>query len=823
MPERLIDFISGVEVKATPEEVEAVQPFAHRLVEDFGYPKNQISTHPQHRIARSPSDETQTYPVDIAIFASASKRPEQLQLLVECKQKKRSDGIKQLKHYLDLCPATLGVWFNGEEHCYLRKFVDDRGVNAYEELPTIPRFGQRVEDIGRFLRRDLIATHNLKTIFKDLRNYIAGNATGITRDETIAAEIINVLFCKIYDELNTAPDELLTFRYGVDESAQEVVARIQELFRKVQSEYSDVFEEEDRIHLDDRTLPYVVGELQPFCVTDAERDAIGDAFEVFIGPALKGSQGQFFTPRNIVRTAVTIVDPGPDDRILDPACGSGGFLVVALEHVWDKLAVEAKDRGLGKSWLRRKEDAVAQDNIFGIEKDSFLAKITKAYMAIIGDGRGGIFCENSLLSPTEWSHEAATKVPDGEFDIVLTNPPFGAKITISDPDVLKYYDLGYKWVKDRGTGKWTKTTRLLKKQAPQLLFIERCLRLLKEGGRLGIVLPDGVLGGAKIGYVPHYIESRFDIIASVDCPLESFSPNTTTKVHVMVLQKKKAGESVDADVFMSVPQIIGHDRKGHPIYRPSSPDALWDDLEETRSRWERFRGGKLKTADHLGFSVRRSEMEESLHAKRYLPEFMAVIRRLRATKQPVLRLRDMAIRIATGANVDNLDYVDDASEGVPYILVKNVLAEGITFSNLKHIRKEVAQAFPACQAKGGDIVINRCGDAGLAVVIPKDYEGAVVCGFCFLVRLKRDYDPYYVTAYLNGHLGLMQSKRLAVGSILEHITKADLQDLLIVLPKKKGVIESVAEKCREATEYRQKARKAMETFRATFVEVEKDL
>ena len=181
-----------------------------------------------------------------------------------------------------------------------------------------------------------------------------------------------------------------------------------ELFKRVKADYNDVFQETDRITLDDKTIAYVVGELQNFSITDSKRDAIGEAFEVFIGPALKGSQGQFFTPRNIVRSAVEIVHPKTTDVIIDPACGSGGFLIVALEHVWSKLAAEEKRRGLGKKWLGDREDAVAQKNFRGIEKDSFLAKITKAYMAIVGDGRGGIFCENSL-SPAEWSGNRASR------------------------------------------------------------------------------------------------------------------------------------------------------------------------------------------------------------------------------------------------------------------------------------------------------------------------------------------------------------------------------------------------------------------------------
>jgi type I restriction enzyme M protein len=297
----IADFISGIDVKATLEEVEAVQPFARRLVEDFGYPKKNIITHPQYRVKRSPSDTKKSYPIDIAVFRTDKKDDDDLYIIVECKQKKRRDGIGQLKDYLDLSSASIGVWFNGHEHSYIQKYVDSKGVNAYREIPLIPLFGQRIEDIGQFYRRDLVSTLNLRTVFRDIRNYIAGNATGITRDDTIAGEIINILFCKIYDEINTAQDEILTFRHGINEDIKDVANRLRSLFDLVKGDYSEVFDSTDTIRLDDKTLSYVIGELQIYCVTESERDILGEAFEVFIGPALKGAQGQFFTPRNAGR------------------------------------------------------------------------------------------------------------------------------------------------------------------------------------------------------------------------------------------------------------------------------------------------------------------------------------------------------------------------------------------------------------------------------------------------------------------------------------------------------------------------------------------
>ena len=151
----ILDFISGEPVKATPEEVEAVQVFARRLVEDYDYLESHIQTRPQHRVRKRPSDEEKTYPVDIAVFRSSKKTEDNLFMVVECKKKNRKDGVEQLKLYMDMSAAEVGVWFNGDEHQYLRKIHHKDGSRTYAPLPNIPRHGQRIEDIGLYARKDL--------------------------------------------------------------------------------------------------------------------------------------------------------------------------------------------------------------------------------------------------------------------------------------------------------------------------------------------------------------------------------------------------------------------------------------------------------------------------------------------------------------------------------------------------------------------------------------------------------------------------------------------------------------------------------------------
>ncbi len=564
MAEKIIDFISGREVNATPEEIEAVQVFAQSLVNDYKYPKNNIITHPQFRVKARPSDETKEYPVDIAVFSSENIDDDNLYIIVECKKKNREDGKTQLQDYMRLSKAYLGVWFNGEERLFLHK-VEKDGKVFFEDIPNIPQYGQRLEDIGQYKRKNLVKAHNLKSTFKAIRNYLAGNTVGATRDEVLAQQLINIVFCKIYDEKFTKPDDMVSFRSGIKEDKKIVADRVQNIFKNVKKVYKDVIDADDKITLDNDSIAYVVGELHHYCLMDAERDVIADAFEVFIDHALKGGQGQFFTPRNVIKMIIEIVNPSNTDLIIDPACGSGGFLVETLRYIWKKLDEQAVEYGWNDLVLQAEKTDVAFNCIRGIDKDYFLAKVCKAYMAIIGDGKSGIFCEDSLDRTEKWSDLARQRIDLHKFDIVLTNPPFGKNITVKGEEKLKQYELAYKWKKDKNTNEYVKG-KIKDQEAPQILFIERCLQLLNEKGKMAIVLPDGCFGNESLSYLRSWLLDRVKIIGVIDLPLETFLPNTGTKTSVLLCKKATAEElKEDYPVFMCIAQTCGHDRRGKEI------------------------------------------------------------------------------------------------------------------------------------------------------------------------------------------------------------------------------------------------------------------
>ncbi|MEM5777421.1 MAG: N-6 DNA methylase [Candidatus Aenigmatarchaeota archaeon] len=787
----IIDFISGQKIKAKPEEIEAVQVFSKQLVEDYGYPKEYIQTRPQFRVKARPSDEKKEYPVDIAVFKGPKKNDEDLYIIVECKQKNRKDGRSQLQTYLSLSNASIGVWFNGNERLFLKKIVRNNKID-FVEIPNIPKFGQRLEDIGNFKRKDLKPTHNLKAIFKAIRNYLAANAVGVTRDEVLAQQLINIIFCKIYDEKFTNPEEEVNFRAGIDEDVDEVKKRVIGLFNKVKEKYKEVFDENDVITLDAKSIAYVVGELQNFCLIETERDVIADAFEIFIGHALKGEQGQFFTPRNLVRMMINILDPGKEDFIIDPACGSGGFLIEALRYVWKKIDMNGEELGWNTNYIIEDKIKFASNRIFGIEKDSFLAKVAKAYMAIIGDGSSGIFCEDSLEKPENWNSNTKVKIKLGEFSILFTNPPFGSKIPVSGEDKLKQYDLAHDWIFDEKEGKW-KMGKLKDKESPQILFIERCLQLLKDGGKMAIILPDGIFGNESLAYIRNWLLKQGKIIALIDVPLETFMPNTSTKTTVLFFQKLSKIDQ-DYPVFMAVAETCGHDRRGKELQD--------DDITKIPDEFKLWQKDPYKyNSKENCFSVNLKDfIDYDLWLPKYLyPKFQKPLNDLKNKKIKTVKIGDI-FDFKKGIEIGSKNYIDyliKKDNDVPYIRTSDLVNYTLNRTCDLYIEEDLYKNL--CNKynfdlKEGDILFTKDGKIGMIAIVSKDTNFLISSGVVRCRIKEKSVDDiakkynvrinskYVFALLLNREIGLYQAlRRTVIAATIPHLSLSRLKDIEIPL------------------------------------------
>jgi type I restriction enzyme M protein len=400
----------------------------------------------------------------------------------------------------------------------------------------------------KYLKKSL----NLKHVFTSINHHLYGKLKYTDTDtRTRSKQIINLLLCKLVDEINKKPDDEVDFCIRNNETEEELYSRIQTFFNKhVRKKYKDVLDENEQITLNKELLYLIVKELENISLLQSSKDILSDAYEIFVSKILKDEAGQFFTPHNIVKFMVNYIDPEIDSKILDPACGHGGFLLEAKEVIWSKISSENK-----------RIESIS--NLFGIDKDLFLAKISKLYLEILSNGKSYIFCEDSL-DPKSYMPQIKEIITNGSFDYIFTNPPFGVKIPINNKEVLSIYQLGHVW--KNIDNKWVIQTKLMKKQTPQVLFIERCIQLLNDGGRLAIVLPEGIFGNPTDRYVWEYLTSNGKILGIISLDQNAFQPYTCNKTSILFFEKIK-NPPEDYLIDFAIVENVGHDKDGKILYK----------------------------------------------------------------------------------------------------------------------------------------------------------------------------------------------------------------------------------------------------------------
>lgn len=508
-------------------------------------------------------------------------------------------------------PADLfGAWTNTEVLLFRHLALTSEGQAIAEDLGDFPAVNETLADLDSAERRPLrVATKaSLYRTFRAVHDYLYGNQN--MRGDRAFWQLLNLIFCKILDERESRRKFFVgATEANSEEGRQRVVRRIKDLFEDVKtSAYRDVFAGNEAIELNDRALVYVAQELSRYSFLGTDTDAKGLAYETITATTMKRERGQFFTPRNMIKMMVEMMDPGPDELVLDPACGSGGFLVVVLNHVRNRILetsgadpLRPDGRHAGEPLQptplerRRAQQAVqdyARAKLWGIDVDPDLRKAARMNMVMNDDGHGNISCFNSLefgveKRETPEMEAFARKVPGlsglwdrraeqrefGVFDFIFTNPPFGAKIPVADPNVLNTYDLG------RGESK----------VPPEILFIEACCKLLKPGGRLAIVLPDGILGnpGARMAFVRRWMLDEMKLLASVDLPAEAFLPQVSVQASCVFLQRRYPDDTGEQPgVFMAIAEKCGHGRRGEEVVvrGPDGREIIYEEAE--RLRWE---------------------------------------------------------------------------------------------------------------------------------------------------------------------------------------------------------------------------------------------
>lgn len=612
--DELICALTGVKKKASEKELN-MQSIILQMNEEYKFDMQDMQRDFSFKWKDNEENKTRKAKVPLAIFA-AGKAHEKENLIRICvvndhkvNAKDPKKGVKaSLHNLLEAAECDFGLWTNGDELFFARFVEDDLGGFTIEELSDFPGSGETYEDLcnqGERSKPRKPANDTLVRTFKRCHDYIYGNEG---RKKDAFWELLNIIFCKIYDEkrriLCAERNESYhrKFWVGVNEEQSEegqrnVAARIKNIFDGLKEDplFSEIFNGNEQISLSDRGLTHIAAEIAKYSFLDAAVDVKGAAYETIVSNTLKQAAGQFFTPRNIIKCMVQMLDPDENTRVLDPACGSGGFLVMVLDHVRRKIARELHpdysdvmiDAACNSDEVNERVKEYAERNIFGFDFDPDLRKAARMNMVMSGDGHANIFNINSLEYPNGQLPDVAKVGPAvartlndgdvcdqaydrnnalGKFDMIFTNPPFGTKVKVDD-NIAAQYELDSK--------------------APEVLFIEQCYRFLKPGGRMAIVLPDGILGNPNMVDTREWMLKHFKLIASIDLPVEAFLPQVGVQASLLFLQKKSPTEQLvnikdeDYPVFMAIAETVGKDRRGEPVYERDEDgvELLFNDVK----------------------------------------------------------------------------------------------------------------------------------------------------------------------------------------------------------------------------------------------------
>lgn len=583
--------------------------------------------------------------IDLAIFRhDAEKEPENLERICIVHDSKVKEGDKKkgvetsLHKALQASGCDFGMWTNGDMEYFAYRKEDEIGNESIEDISDFPGKDETIEDLesmGDRAQPRKAANDTLIRTFKRCHDYLYGNEG---RKKDAFWELLNLIFCKIFDEKRRYTDAEKGFSYrrqfwvgvtemNTPEGCATAAKRIKGIFEQLKKDelFKQVFTGNEQISLSDRGVAYVASQIAKYRFLDASVDVKGTAYETIVSNTLKQAAGQFFTPRNIIKCMVEIMNPTRNSRVLDPACGSGGFLVMVLDHVRRQITENIyPDRTNAEREVLANEKDIndmvrryAENMLFGFDFDPDLKKAAKMNMVMAGDGHSNIFNINSLEYPNgslpdvgrigeavkhsvETKGDAATTDPHfaadsamGKFDMIFTNPPFGSKVEVA-AGIVERYELA-QWIK-----------------SPEGLFIEQCYNFLKPGGKMAIVLPDGILSNPNTEKVREWILSKFKLIASIDLPVETFLPQVGVQASLLFLQKKtnvEMAQKEDYDVFMAIAEKVGKDRRGNPIYKRDDDGA--EILYLTKTEHVAYRHGELVT---------RSRMERMRRLDDDLPE-----------------------------------------------------------------------------------------------------------------------------------------------------------------------------------------------------------
>jgi len=712
-----------------PEEKVRASYFVE-LVLDYQYPKENIDI--EVKVERRIPDDR----ADIVIYED--KELKSPFLIVETKKDGISDSefsqaIEQAFGNANSKRAkyAIAVAGNTKTAFNIAGFKSsEREKNVIADIPVkygkAPKYKYKKGDLAKDLkiayREDLISA-----LKKSHSSVWQGGKLAPT---TAFDEVSKLLFCKLKDEKGTKKNEIYKFQIGSQETPDEVTNRIQKIYEEAKNDDPQVFK--DRINLSSEIVYNVVEHLQGLSLSKTDLDTKGVAFEIFMQDFFIGKMGQFFTPRPVVQFCVKMMQPQQSLKVLDPSCGSGGFLLYAMDEVRQFSEENYDELEAFKHW-----HSFAEKKLFGIEINDQIARVCKMNMIIHDDGHTNVIGQDALESLTKiQSQNSGFK--ENSFDIILSNPPFGATIKAKEVKYLKSFDLGKNGAVERKT------------QKSEILFIERCIKFAKKGtGKIAIVVPEGIMTNSSLQYVRDYILENCELLASISLPESAFSHfGAGIKSSVLFLRRKKDNEQLkDYTIFMAVAKQVGISSTG----REEENELFSDKPSCIYNQWNIYLNNKSKykkTENCYTLKLSEINSEGPFNATRYIwkPEF----------KKSTGRIEDIAdiINEKITPNSEENEYSNFALIRMDELQNNPVKIENIIYC----LGNEIEGSLKIVQP--GDILLARLGPSMLnrkIIVVPEipqvvDY--LIASPEFIVIRPKNKRHSYYITGVLRTDLML---------------------------------------------------------------------
>ena len=781
-------------LKSGPEQELVVGPLVQLLV-DRGWDLGQIYFGKNEwKVPKSPSEASKRdaghaydfFPVDIAVFGSPSLSGDYKHLLfiIECKQPDITVGISQLETYLSLEPhVQLGIWANNASLSAESFFVykTAKGLLPAKKMTVkaLPSIGDDLRPTAQHLTfSDLIVPSEdvLYNVFSELLDEVVARDSKVTRREEQLDQLCNLILLKLNSDKEAKLDSKKEVSFRVQATESETAKHVKALFSGFISVYPDIFvsDSDKEIRLNTSSIYGVVEKIAKYNFIDVGPNAVSYAFQVLRSAALKQQEGQYFTPHQVIEAAIKLVGINLDDIIIDPACGTGGFLIECLMYL--------------KSKFPRSETEIsrwAQLRLFGIDKDAIGIKLTKAIMQILGDGSAHCVCGDSVLThtwPSNFPHLMSNLFVNGRFTKIFTNPPFGAPLKVKYSDakkaglsIVNYVDPGL----DIELG---------------LTMFNRCCDLLKPKGILCIVLPETYFFSPSYKYVRDWVQERMKPICVANVPMDAFQGFCRAKTNLYVFEKLEDDKS-NLDIKKDKVDFINPQTCG--IYKNGSTRFV---VDANGKRTSVVDNQLLEQASAYGKShkarcVYKAKLKETYDKEVLVPQyydsslqapFDALLSKIGCQRVTIGELCDKGlIRVLSGHGSPSNDL---RNGDIPYVKVSDIRNLRINVNPTNLVPLELAKQFwktsdGQSNLKAWDLISPSRASSNIgefAVLLPGE-EQIVVTKEVFIIRqteIESFYTPFYLLWALSlkevrrqwQRISLMQTNREDVGNRFREIT-----------------------------------------------------